>query len=58
MAEQMEDRGDLMTRARIVGQVLLVFGVALAPFWWFSGQSIGIVYAFLLAGGAISLLRR
>jgi hypothetical protein len=58
MAGELEDSGDLMTRARIVGQVLLVFGVALAPFWWVSGRSIGIVYAFLLAGGAIALLRR
>ena len=58
MAEQLEDRADFIARARVVGQVLLVFSMALAPFWWVSGRSIAIVYAFLLVGGAISLLRR
>ena len=57
MAEEWEDRGDLMTRARVVSQVLLVFVAALAPFWFF-GQSMGIVFAFLLAGAAFSLLGR
>jgi hypothetical protein len=46
-----------MTRVRLVAEVLLVFVAALAPFWFF-GQSMAIVFAFLLAGAGVSLLRR
>ena len=56
MGRALDDRGDFMRRARVVGQVLLVFVVALAPFWFF-GQSMAIVFAFLLAGAGFSLLR-
>ena len=57
MADQQEDHGNVMKRVRVVAQVLLAFGVALMPSWFYE-RSMGIVFGFLLAGEGISLLRR